>query len=162
MAGDLFMFFNKSKKYIDIVNTKGIFSNTHDKRYPQTIVNQLVLKHFKKAEKAPKCIFIGWDGCRGDAMKYLIKSESEKISGGNDDFNYSAVNLLKKTGGVYITYVGGDHGFQQETSTAQGWASALCGKWMKKMEKVYCLMKGFSFIIVYINVIKERRLDFLN
>ncbi len=33
---------------------------------------------------------------------------------------------------------------------------------MKKMEKVYCLMKGFSFIIVYINVIKERRLDFLN
>ncbi len=23
MAGDLFMFFNKSKKYIDIVNTKG-------------------------------------------------------------------------------------------------------------------------------------------
>lgn len=95
-------------------------------------------------------------------MKYLIKSESEKISGGNDDFNYSAVNLLKKTGGVYITYVGGDHGFQQETSTAQGWASALCGKWMKKMEKVYCLMKGFSFIIVYINVIKERRLDFLN
>jgi len=32
MAGDLFMFFNKSKKYIDIVNTKGIFSNTHDKR----------------------------------------------------------------------------------------------------------------------------------
>lgn len=104
MAGDLFMFFNKSKKYIDIVNTKGIFSNTYDERYPQTIVNQLVLKHFKKAEKVPKCIFIGWDGCRGDAMKYLIKSESEKISGGNDDFNYSAVNLQKKQA-VFILHM---------------------------------------------------------
>ncbi len=76
-------------------------------------------------------MFIGWDGCRADAMKYLIKSESEKISGGNGDFHYSAVNLLKKSGGVYITYVGGDNGFVQETSTAQGWACALCGKWMK-------------------------------
>ena len=75
---------------------------------------------------------------------------------------YKKDALFLKTGGGYITYVGGDHGFQQETSTAQGWASALCGKWMKKMEKVYYLMKGFSFIIVYINVIKERRLDFLN
>lgn len=127
--------FNKNKKYIDTINTKGIFSNTYDEKYPQTIVNQLVLNHFKKAEKTPKCIFIGWDGCRGDAMKYLIKSESEKISGSNENSNYSAVNLLKKTGGVYITYVGGDNGFQQETSTAQGWASALCGKWMKKQWK---------------------------
>lgn len=126
------MLFSKNKKYISSMNTKGIFSNTYDEKYPQTIVNKLVLSHFKNSDKTPKCIFIGWDGCRGDAMKYLIKSENEKISGANDDFNYSAVNLLKKTGGVYITYVGGDNGFQQETSTAQGWASALCGKWMKK------------------------------
>ena len=126
------MFLNKAKKYINTVNAKGIFSNTYEEKYPQTIVNQLVLNHFKNAEKTPKCIFIGWDGCRADAMKYLIKSESKRVSGDNIDFNYSAVNLLKKTGGVYITYVGGDNGFKQETSTAQGWSSALCGKWMKK------------------------------
>lgn len=123
--------FSKKKKYIEAVNTKGIFSNSFDNSYPQTVVSKIVLNHFKMAEKTPKCIFIGWDGCRCDAMKYLIKSESEKISGGNGNFNYSAVNLLKKSGGVYITYVGGDNGFVQETSTAQGWASALCGKWMK-------------------------------
>ncbi|MCI9641880.1 MAG: hypothetical protein HFJ98_03710 [Eubacterium sp.] len=50
---------------------------------------------------------------------------------------YKKDALFLKTGGVYITYVGGDHGFQQETSTAQGWASALCGKWMKKKWKKF-------------------------
>lgn len=67
MAGDLFMFFNKSKKYIDIVNTKGIFSNTYDERYPQTIVNQLVLKHFKRRKKHLN-VFLS-DGTAAAAMQ---------------------------------------------------------------------------------------------
>lgn len=127
--------FLKNKKYIRAVNTGGIFSNCFSSSYPQTVVSKIILNHFKKSGKKPKCIFIGWDGCRCDAMKYLIKSESEKVSGGNGNFHYSAVNFLKNSGGVYITYVGGDNGFQQETSTAQGWASALCGKWMKPLWK---------------------------
>lgn len=120
------------KKYIKAVNAKGIFSNTYETKLPQTIISGIILQHFEKAVKKPKCLFIGWDGCRADAMKYLIKSNDEQVSGGNETGLFSAINELKKSGGLYITYVGGDKGAEQETSTAQGWASALCGKWMKK------------------------------
>lgn len=121
-----------NKKYIKSLNAKGIFDNTYETRIPQTVASEVIMKHFKKSDKQPKCIFIGWDGCRADAMKYLIKSEDRKVSGGNDTAVYSAVSSLKETGGLYITYVGGEEKDPQETSTAQGWASALCGKWMKK------------------------------
>lgn len=120
------------KKYIKAVNAEGIFDNTFETQLPQTIVNRIILSHFKNSVKKPKCIFIGWDGCRADAMKYLIKSDDEKISGSNDTAVYSAVAALKDCGGLYITHVGGEKSDGQETSTAQGWASALCGKWMKK------------------------------
>lgn len=126
------MFGFKDKKYIEYINAKGIFDNTYESKLPQTIVGKIILQHFEKAEKKPKCLFLGWDGCRGDAMKYLIKSDNEKVSGQNNTGVYSAVSALKSSGGLYITYVGGDKGCEQETSTAQGWASALCGKWMKR------------------------------
>lgn len=126
------MFGFKDKKYIEYINAKGIFDNTYESKLPQTVVGKIILQHFEKAEKKPKCLLLGWDGCRGDAMKYLIKSDNEKVSGQNNTGVYSAVSALKSSGGLYITYVGGDKGCEQETSTAQGWASALCGKWMKK------------------------------
>ena len=122
----------KDKRYINSVNAKGIFDNTYETKLPQTVINSIILKHFEESEKKPKCLFIGWDGCRADAMKYIIKSEDSKISGSNDTNIYSAISSLKNNGGLYITFVGGDKGSEQETSTAQGWASALCGKWMKK------------------------------
>lgn len=121
-----------NKKYINAVNSNGIFDNTYETRIPQTVSSRAILSHFEKARKKPKCLFIGWDGCRADAMKYLIKSDSEKVSGANDTAVCSAVSALKDNGGLYITYVGGEENDPQETSTAQGWASALCGKWMKK------------------------------
>lgn len=64
-------------------------------------------------------------------MKYLIKSDNEKVSGTNDTAVFSAISEVKNSGGLYISYVGGEENSPQETSTAQGWASALCGKWMK-------------------------------
>lgn len=121
-----------SKKYINSINAKGIFDNTYETRIPQTVVSKAILTHFEKSDKKPKCLFIGWDGCRADAMKYLIKSDDEKVSGANDTALYSAISELKNSGGLYVTYVGGEDNDPQETSTAQGWASALCGKWMKK------------------------------
>ncbi|MGN0458644.1 MAG: alkaline phosphatase family protein [Eubacterium sp.] len=120
-----------NKKYINSVNAKGIFDNTYETRMAQTVISKAILGHFEKSKKNPKCLFIGWDGCRADAMKYLIKSDDEKVSGANDTAVYSAVSALKENGGLYITYVGGEENDPQETSTAQGWASALCGKWMK-------------------------------
>ncbi len=120
-----------NKKYIDSVNAKGIFENSFETAIPQTIIAKLILNHFETAEKKPKCIFIGWDGCRADAMKYLLKSDHAKVSGYNDTAIYSAVASVKDNGGLYLTYVGGEKASPQETSTAQGWASELCGKWMK-------------------------------
>lgn len=120
------------KRYIKSVNAKGIFDNSYETKIPQTVINKIILRHFEHSDKKPKCLFIGWDGCRGDAMKYLIKSEDKAVSGSNGTALFSAISSIKKNGGLYITYVGGDKGSEQETSTAQGWASALCGKWMKK------------------------------
>ncbi|MGN0467909.1 MAG: alkaline phosphatase family protein [Acutalibacteraceae bacterium] len=120
------------KEYIRSVNAKGIFDNTFETKIPQTVVRQVILRHFEASDKKPKCLFIGWDGCRADAMKYLIQSDDKKVSGSNITGLFSAIAEVKKSGGLYITYVGGDKSNLQETSTAQGWASALCGKWMKK------------------------------
>lgn len=119
------------KKYVKTINAKGIFNNTYETKIPQTIISSVILKHFEKSTKKPKCIFIGWDGCRCDSMKYLIKSDNEKVSGTNDTAVFSAISEVKNSGGLYISYVGGEENSPQETSTAQGWASALCGKWMK-------------------------------
>lgn len=124
--------FGENKKYIKSVNADGLFSNSYEKKHPHTIIKDVIVNHFKMLDKKPKCIFIGWDGCRADAMKYLVKSNDENVSGCNDTAVFSAVNALKDNGGLYITYVGGEKSSLQETSTAQGWASALCGKWMKK------------------------------
>lgn len=128
------MFKNKihNKEYLNGIKAPGIFDNSYDDIMPQTIVRAAILNHFESSKKAPKCLFLGWDGCRADAMKYLISNGDARISGSSKLAPYSAVALLKKQGGLYVTYVGGDNGIVQETSTAQGWASALCGKWMKK------------------------------
>lgn len=64
-----------SKKYIKSINENGIFDNTYEERIPQTVASKVILGHFEKSLKKPKCLFIGWDGCRADAMKYLIKSD---------------------------------------------------------------------------------------
>lgn len=123
--------FNRDAKYINSIDANGIFDNSYSEKMPQYIINKAILSHFKKSEKNPKCLFIGWDGCRCDAMRYIVKSTDAKISGANDNSIYSAVCKVKENGGMYITYVGGDKGSEQETSTAQGWCSALCGKWVK-------------------------------
>lgn len=121
------------KKYIESINSKELFENSFKSLIPQTAAHDVILKHFsKKSDKKQKCIFIGWDGCRADAMRYIIKTENKNISGENGRNVFSAVTALKDVGGLYLTYVGGDEPNTQETSTAQGWASALCGKWMKR------------------------------
>ena len=132
LGGKMKNIFKSDRVYTQSINSNGIFTNSYDDRMPQYIIKDIIIKHFENSDKKPKCLFIGWDGCRADAMKYLVKSNDKQVSGANDDARFSAICELKKSGGLYITYVGGDNGVVQETSTAQGWASALCGKWMKK------------------------------
>ncbi len=139
-----------SKKYINSVNADGLFNNTYETKIAQTAASKVILRHFEKAVKKPKCLFIGWDGCRADAMKYLIKSGDKKVSGENDTGVYSAVSEIKESGGLYLTYVGAEENDPQETSTAQGWASALCGKWMKKPWKqgiAWCLDEDYPTVL---------------
>lgn len=128
------MFNNKihDKNYLKSIKAPGIFDNSYNDIMPQTMVQTVILNHFENSKKTPKCLFLGWDGCRADAMKYLISNGDARICGPSKITPYSAVSVLKEKGGLYVTYVGGDNGVVQETSTAQGWASALCGKWMKK------------------------------
>lgn len=128
------MAFNfKSKKYLSLLDKSGIFANSTDTAYPQTVVYEIVKKHLEeKSDKKKKVLIYGFDGARADSMFYLIQGESQKITGYNRKSFYSAVTLLKERGGLFLSYAGGDKkqpATIQETSTAQGWASILTGKW---------------------------------
>lgn len=45
-----------SKKYINSINAKGIFDNTYETKLPQTVASKVILNHFEKSDKIPKCI----------------------------------------------------------------------------------------------------------
>lgn len=129
--------FRKAKKdnakYVDSVNRVGVFDNTFDRAFPQTVVARLVREHLTNENgKKKKVLIFGFDGARADSMFYLIPSNREKLTGGNLHSPYSYVTQLKKEGGLYLTYAGGDKSRPetlQPTSTAQGWSSILTGKW---------------------------------
>lgn len=129
--------FSKAKKdnakYVASVDRVGVFDNTFDQAYPQTVVAQLVREHLAHENgKKKKVLIFGYDGARADSMLYLIPSTDQKLTGYNLHSPYSYVAQLKKEGGLYLSYAGGDRGRPetlQPTSTAQGWSSILTGKW---------------------------------
>lgn len=119
-----------NKKYIEEIDESEIFENKHANSLPQTIVFKIIENHFnEKTGKKNRALIMGFDGARADSMLCILKGKNEKVSGFNSDGRYSAIKLLKNEGGLYLTYAGGNEGFLQETSTAQGWASILTGKW---------------------------------
>ncbi len=129
------MLFKKSaqEKYLKRLNTPGVFENTTESALPQTVVAKLVQAHFAKAsDKKPKALLIGFDGARADAMHLLCKSADESVTGTLYASDYSAVNTLKQSGGLYLSFAGGTPDAPQETSTAQGWAAILTGAWGKE------------------------------
>lgn len=129
------MFFCKKKnekQYIKSINND-IFENSIYDALPQTKVYETV-KDFlaKKSDKRKRVLIYGFDGARADSMAYLIPTLDENVTGHNFKARYSAVTQLKEEGGLYLSYAGGDNSEPQtiqETSTAQGWASILTGKW---------------------------------
>lgn len=127
------LFQPKSKKYLRLLDESGIFDNTVLTAYPQTAVYDIVTRHLENASSKRKKVFIyGLDGARADSMFYLLQGAKESITGFNCKSPYSAVTYLKEKGGLYLSYAGGDKSKPetlQETSTAQGWASILTGKW---------------------------------
>lgn len=122
-----------NRTYIKEVSESGIFDNTYTAAMPQTVTADIIAAHFQTDNgKKNRALVIGFDGARADSMLLILKGKDEKVTGINSDSRYSAVKALKESGGLYITYAGGDPEKPetwQETSTAQGWAAVLTGKW---------------------------------
>lgn len=83
--------------------------------------------------KVRKVLFLGWDGARAGAMLNIFFNENNPSDNGvnHEAAEYSGLHALKKTGGLYLAYAGGEKGkdSQQDTSTSPGWTTALTGGW---------------------------------
>lgn len=123
--------------YTQSVEKSGIFENAVSSAYPQTVTARLIREHFTDTDcgKRKKALIVGFDGARADGMLNLVKSRDSKLAVINEDSRLSAVCALKKQGGLYLTYAGGEPGdkqTKQDTSTAPGWASVLTGVWARE------------------------------
>jgi hypothetical protein len=107
--------------YKTFLNKSGVFENTAQQSLPQTATHDIVMNHFTKARgdgKIPKCLIIGYDGARADA---LLQTANDPQGGSH---------ALKEAGGkIYQMYAGGKFPRFQRTKTACGWTSLLTGKW---------------------------------
>ena len=101
----------------------GVFDNSPDEAFPQTVVHKLVTEHFSAplppGKTVKKAIILGYDGFRADALGY-IKDEKQ-----------SALMRIKNQGGnIYHAFAGGVAGEnEQPTVSAPGWLSVLTGGW---------------------------------
>lgn len=123
----------RNQKYLKKLDSAKIFENTAETALPQTIVANIVKRHFSsKSGKAKRVLIYAFDGARADSMVYLIPSKNKDLSGSNLKSPFSAVTKLQKSGGLYLSFAGGERAKPetlQETSTAQGFAAILTGKW---------------------------------
>ncbi|MDR2687462.1 MAG: alkaline phosphatase family protein [Oscillospiraceae bacterium] len=97
-----------------------IFQNSVEDSIPQWKIHDIILAHFEKERadgKTPKCLFVGYDGCRSDALANIVAGES------------GITALQADGGGLYNAYAGGDPPRIQDTSTGPGWTTMLTGHW---------------------------------
>jgi hypothetical protein len=131
--------------YLTQLNRTGIFENRAQDSLPQTLIHNIILKHFENPEagKEPKCLLVGYDGARADALQRTVSP------GVWMDVSESGVCALLNGGGaVYNMYTGGpllssplqfvgntlpwpNPAMLQETVTAAGWTTMLTGRWAK-------------------------------
>ncbi len=119
----------KKKQYVKYVEESGVFKNTIDTSIPQTHIAKVIRKHMESDGKIKKVALIGFDGARGDSIVPLVKGNYDKYIFKS---KYSALEELKSQGGIYLSYTGGEKNCKQETSTPQGWAAMITGKWAKE------------------------------
>jgi len=107
--------------YLAQLNRTGIYDNCAQKSLPQTAMHDIVIEHFNQARtdgKTPKCLIIGYDGARADA---LINTKDDP---------QAATQAVKADGGkIYNMYCGGDFPRRQKTVTCSGWTNLLTGHW---------------------------------
>jgi len=112
-------------EYLTQLNCTKIFANRAQDAVPQTAVHDIILAFFEEDHggKTPKCLLIGYDGARADA---LINTKDNPAAG---------TQVLKADGGaIYNMYTGGKRfTFDfQDTSTAPGWTTMITGHWAKE------------------------------
>ena len=100
-----------------------IFDNSVADSIPQWKIHDIILSHFEKERtdgRQPKCLLVGFDGCRSDALANIVEGESGIMA------------LRADGGGLYNAYTGGDGELTQHTSTDPGWTTMLTGKWARE------------------------------
>jgi hypothetical protein len=109
--------------YIFKLNRTGIFENRAQDAIPQTAMYGIILDHFTRERtdgKSPKCLVIGYDGARADALT-VTKGDPK-----------AGTQALKDGGGaVYNAFCGGNLPYLQPTITGPGWTTLLTGHWAK-------------------------------
>ncbi len=124
------------KDYFKDLDSYGFWSNAPDEAIAQPKIGQMV-RDFLSAplsdgKTAKKVAFIGYDGCRADALINVLDAP-EEVDGDNVTGLYSGIaDVLGDDGaGIYYAYAGGTKGGddEQHTSTAPGWAALTTGVW---------------------------------
>lgn len=121
------------EEYLNQVDAYSFWDNEASESIPQPNVGQMVwdfLNTPSEDGRAKKVAFIGYDGCRADALINSIVSGAE---GGVTEANEnSALNKILDAGGyIYHAYAGGLKGTatEQHTSTAPGWSALTTRVW---------------------------------
>ena len=122
--------------YFDDLNAYGFWDNRPSQAIAQPKIGQMVRDFLSsplpEGKNAKKVAFIGYDGCRADALINVLDTPDE-IGGDNSTSKYSAIaEVLKgEEAGIYYAYAGGEKGRdnEQHTSTAPGWAALTTGVW---------------------------------
>lgn len=123
------------KKYLEKVDSYGFWDNKSSEAIAQPNIGARVEEFLKTPSvdnKKKKVAFIGYDGCRADALINALDTPDE-IGGHNDTSTYSGIAKVLKDerAGIYIAYAGGEKGKdnEQHPSTAPGWAALTTGVW---------------------------------
>jgi len=110
-------------RFVEPLELTEIYENSVEDSIPQTVIHDIVLEHFSKPRadgRTPKCLIVGYDGCRADALAYPNEGHSGILA------------LKSAGGGVYRGYTGGNSPAEQSTSTGPGWATMLTGRWAEE------------------------------
>lgn len=129
--------------YLDSVASSDIWTNTADTSVPEYQIYKHVhifldpcrIENGSAVDengKTRKVLFLGFDGMRADAAEWLLSRTNEFNSSLPSVANgFSAIDTVRKEGGLYLGYCGGETGTetQQTTSTSASWTSQFTGVW---------------------------------
>lgn len=143
-------------KYKDTIDSVSAYTNTIETAIPQTELYDIIQGHFDaplaEGKTVKKCIVLGYDGCRADALALIDGSYN------------SAIDYLNKTGAqTSLVYCGGVNYPEintQDTSTAPGWCSILTGEWASVTGITgNSITKSTDYKPLFISLVEEEKAD---